>query len=62
MSKKEKLKNAINELSKIDIDNKTFNFWKKTFKVYIDEQSENLVSSNIDYLKNKHGLKNETKP
>lgn len=62
MSKKQKLKNAVDELSKINIDEKTYKFWKKTFKVYLDEDCENLMHGKIAYLLKEHGLKIETKP
>ena len=62
MSKKEKLKNALEELNKINLDEKTHKFWKKTFKVYSDESCEHLMIGKINFLLKKHGLKHESKP
>ena len=62
MSKKQKLKNAVDELSKINIDEKNYKFWKKTFKVYLDDNCEYLMNDMIAYLLKEHGLKSESKP
>jgi hypothetical protein len=62
MSKKEKLKNVLQELNRINLDEKTHKFWKKTFKVYLDESCEHLISGKIAFLAKKHGLKNESNP
>lgn len=62
MSKKQKLKKAEEELFKINLDEKTYNYWKNILPIYLDEDCENLMNGKIAYLLKVHGLKNESKP